>query len=85
MVNDVLQNSKEFVKSLDFAILESSNAEFRQLITNLRNSAEIFDSELQKISESKGYYYTSSNVDENEIKKNVFIEEIATEIQKIKF
>ena len=67
MVNDVLQNSKEFVKSLDFAILESSNAEFRQLITNLRNSAEIFDSELQKISESKGYYYTSSNVDENEI------------------
>ena len=67
MVNDVLQNSKEFVKSLDFAILESSNAELRHLITNLRNSAEIFDSELQKISESKGYYYTSSNVDENEI------------------
>lgn len=67
MVNDVLQNSKEFVKSLDFAILESSNVEFRQLITNLRNSAENFDSELQKIAESKGYCYATSNVNENEI------------------
>ena len=56
MVNDILQNSKEFVKSLDETILESSNLEFRQMIVTLRNSAECFEGELYKVAESKGYY-----------------------------
>ena len=67
MVNDVLQNSKSFVKNLDDVILESTNIEFRQLITNLRNSAESFEYELHKIAESKGYYLTSSKAEESEI------------------
>ena len=67
MVNDVLQNSKSFVKNLDDVILESTNIEFRQLITNLRNSAENFEYELNKIAESKGYYLNSSKVEESEI------------------
>lgn len=67
MVNDVLQNSKEFVKYLDDTILESSNIEFRQMITTLRNSAESFECELHKVAESKGYYLASSKAEENEI------------------
>ena len=67
MVNDILQNSKEFVKSLNETILESSNLEFRQIITTLRNSAENFEGEIYKIAESKGYYSSASKAEENEI------------------
>lgn len=67
MVNDVLQNSKEFVKTLDETILESGNSEFRQMITILRNSAESFEGELNKIAESKGYYIAPQKADESEI------------------
>ena len=67
MVNDILQNSKEFVKLLDNTILDSGNAEFRQLIITLRNSAENFEGELNKIAESKGYYSSSPKVDEEEL------------------
>lgn len=67
MVNDILQNSKEFVKLLDDTILESRNIEFRQMITTLRNTAENFDCEIRKIAESKGYYIPSSKVEESEI------------------
>lgn len=67
MVNDVLQNSKEFVKSLDETILESENTEFRQVIITLRNSAESFEGELNKIAESKGYYSSSPKAEESEI------------------
>ena len=67
MVNDILQNSKEFVKLLDNTILESGNLEFRQLVITLRNSAESFEGELNKIAESKGYYIPSQKVDEEDI------------------
>lgn len=67
MVNDILQNSKEFVKSLDETILESANAEFRQMIITLRNSAESFEGELNKVAESKGYYSSSPKAEEHEI------------------
>ena len=67
MVNDILQNSKEFVKSLDEAILESGNLEFRQMIISLRNTAESFEGELHKVAESKGYYTASQKADESEI------------------
>lgn len=67
MVNDILQNSKEFVKSLDETILESSNLEFRQMIVTLRNSAESFEGELYKVAESKGYYSSAQKAEENEI------------------
>lgn len=67
MVNDILQNSKEFVKTLDETILESSNSEFRQMIITIRNSTESFEGELNKIAESKGYYTPSLKADDNEI------------------
>ena len=67
MVNDILQNSKEFVKSLDETILESSNLEFRQMIVTLRNTAETFEGELSKVAESKGYYSSAEKAEENEI------------------
>ena len=67
MVNDILQNSKEFVKSLNETILESSNLEFRQIITTLRNSAENFEGEIYKIAESKGYYSSATKAEESEI------------------
>ena len=67
MVNDVLQNSKEFVKSLNETILESSNSEFTQMIITLRNSAESFEVELNKVAESKGYYLPSPKAEESEI------------------
>ena len=67
MVNDILQNSKDFVKILDDTILESDNLEFRQGIISLRNSAESFESELKKIAESKGYYFSSLKAEETEI------------------
>lgn len=67
MVNDVLQDSKEFVKSLNETILESDNLEFRQMIMLLRNSAESFEGNLSKIAETKGYYISSPKADEVEI------------------
>lgn len=67
MVNDVLQDSKEFVKSLDEAILESDNSEFRQMVMLLRNSAESFEGSLSKIAETKGYYISSPKAEESEI------------------
>ena len=67
MVNDILQNSKEFVKSLDETILESNNFEFRQMVVTMRNSAENFEGELCKVAETKGYYSSSPKVEENEI------------------
>ena len=75
MVNDILQNSKEFVKVLDETILESNNSEFRQMIITLRNSSESFEGELQKIAESKGYYSSSLKAEENEIQylKKMFL------------
>ena len=75
MVNDTLQNSKEFVKALDEAILDSSNQELRQMLILMRNSAESFDGELRKIAESKGYYFPSPKADESEVvalKKSFF-------------
>lgn len=67
MVNDVLQNSKEFVKLLDDTILESDNLEFRGLVTLIRNSAESFEGNLSKLAKAKGYYIASSKADESEI------------------
>lgn len=67
MVNDTLQDSKEFVKSLNETILESDNLEFRQMIMLLRNSAESFEGNLSKIAETKGYYISSPKADESEI------------------
>ena len=67
MVNDILQDSKEHVKLLNETILESSNFNFRQMTILLRNSAESFEGELYKISESKGYTLPSLKTEESEI------------------
>lgn len=67
MVNDILQNSKDFIKALDETILESNNLEFRQMIILIRNSSESFEGNLSKIAETKGYYIPSLKVDESEI------------------
>ena len=67
MVNDILQDTKNFVKLLDDSILESNNLGFRQMVITLRNSAENYEGELYKIAESKGYYFPSESVEEIEI------------------
>lgn len=67
MVNDILQNSKDFAKILNDTILESGNSEFRQIIVAIRNMIENFEGELYKIAESKGYYLSSKKAEESEI------------------
>lgn len=69
MVNDILNESKNFIKYYTDGIIEAENIELRNIFQNLRNTLENFQYDLFKISESKGYYIPVQIADLNEIKK----------------
>lgn len=69
MVNDILNDFKNFIKSYTDSIIETENIELRNTFKNIRNSLEIFQYELFKISESKGYYESIQIADLKEIEK----------------
>lgn len=69
MVNDILNDSKNSIKSYTDTVIECENVELRNIIQNLRNSLENFQYNLFKISESKGYYIPAQAVKQDEIDK----------------
>ena len=69
MVNDILTDSKNGVKSYAGAIVEAQNVELRTTFQNLRNSLECFQYDLYKVAESKGYYIPAETAKQEEIDK----------------
>ena len=69
MVNDILESTKNNIKTYSEAITESANMNLRQTIQNIRNTTESFQYELFKLAESKGYYIPAEPAKPNEINK----------------
>lgn len=69
MVNDILEQTKNSIKTFSGAITETSNMNLRQTLQNLRNNSESFQYELFKVAESKGYYYPAEPAKQEEINK----------------
>ena len=69
MVNDILESTKNNIKTYSEAITESANMNLRQTIQNIRNTTESFQYELFKLAESKGYYIPAEPAKPNEIDK----------------
>ena len=77
MVNDILNDLKNSVKTYTDVIAETDNVELRSNLQGLRNLLENFQYNLFKISESKGYYIQSQNAkleDINQVKNDLNIE-----------
>lgn len=69
MVNDILEGTKNDIKTYSEAITESENINLRQTIQNIRNTTESFQYELFKLAKSKGYYIPAEPAKPNEIDK----------------
>lgn len=69
MVNDILNDTKNSIKSYSGAIVETENIELRTTIQTLRNSLEGFQYDLFKVAESKGYYIPAQTAKPEEIDK----------------
>ena len=69
MVNDILNDSKNFIKYYTDIIIETENIELRNTFKNIRNTLETFQYDLFKISESKGYYAPIQIADLKEMEK----------------
>lgn len=67
MVNDILANVKADLTAYQTAITESSNAQLRQTLQQIRNSDECFQYELYKVAENKGYYKPAAKATTTEI------------------
>lgn len=74
MVNDILEGTKNDIKTYSEVITEAENMNLRQTIQNIRNTTESFQYELFKLAESKGYYVPAqqAKLDEiNKVKENI--------------
>lgn len=67
MVNDILSNSKESLKSYQSVITESANTNLRQTLQEIRNSTETFQYDLFRVAQLKGYYTPAAPASTNEI------------------
>ena len=69
MVNDILENSSNFLKEYEACIVETKNMELRKLLQNLKNNYESFQYEIEKLAESKGYSVSEETATKDEINK----------------
>ena len=67
MVNDILSNSKESLKTYQTVITEAENTNLRQTLQEIRNSSETFQYDLFRIAQLKGYYSPAGAATINEI------------------
>ncbi len=67
MVNDILSDTKESLKTYQSVITEAGNTNLRQTLQEIRNSAETFQYDLYRVAELKGYYSPASPASSNEI------------------
>ena len=56
MVNDILNGTKEELKTYQGVITETDNMQLRSTIQQIRNNCESFQYELFKVAQAKGYY-----------------------------
>ena len=56
MVNDILNGTKEELKTYQGVITETDNMQLRSTIQQIRNNCESFQYELYRVAQSKGYY-----------------------------
>ena len=76
MVNDILEGSKNSLKSYENAIVESENTNLRQTLQEIRNSCETFQYDLYRVANLKGYYKPSQKATTTEV------ETVKTELQQ---
>ena len=67
MVNDILESSKESLKTYQGVIIEAANTNLRQALQEIRNSGETFQYDLFRVAQMKGYYNPADTASINEI------------------
>ena len=67
MVNDILESSKESLKTYQGVIIEAANSNLRQALQEIRNSGETFQYDLFRVAQMKGYYNPAETASINEI------------------
>ena len=67
MVNDVLSGVNNSLNAYASVITQAANPEFRKTIQDIRNSSEVFQYELFKVAQSKGYYQPASIATQDEV------------------
>ena len=67
MVNDILESSKESLKTYQGVIIEAANTNLRQALQEIRNSGESFQYDLFRVAQMKGYYNPAEAASTNEI------------------
>ena len=67
MVNDVLNGTKEELKTYEDVITETDNMQLRSTIQQIRNNCESFQYELYRVAQSKGYYKPAEQATPQEI------------------
>ena len=67
MVNDILEGTKNNLKTYENIIVETENTNLRQTIQEIRNSNETFQYDLFRIASLKGYYSPAAQATQNEI------------------
>lgn len=67
MVNDILNGTKEELKTYQGVITETDNMQLRSTIQQIRNNCESFQYELYRVAQSKGYYKPAEQATPQEI------------------
>lgn len=67
MVNDILNGTKEELKTYQGVITETDNMQLRSTIQQIRNNCESFQYELYRVAQSKGYYKPADQATPQEI------------------
>lgn len=67
MVNDVLSMVNSSLTGYASAIAQASNPQLRQALQQIRNSDEIFQYNLYKLAEQKGYYKPAQQANQSDI------------------
>ncbi|HEX9060292.1 MAG TPA: spore coat protein [Clostridia bacterium] len=67
MVNDILSSVNSSLSNYASAISQSSNPELRQVITQIRNNCEVFQYDLYKMAEQKGFYKPAESAAQSDI------------------
>ncbi len=67
MVNDIISTLNSSITGYANVITQASNQQFRQAVTQMRNNCEVFQYDLYKIAEQKGYYKPASPADQSDM------------------
>jgi spore coat protein CotF len=67
MVNDVLSMINSSITGYGSVITQANDQQFRQTVQQVRNNCEMFQYNLYKVAEQKGYYKPASQADQSEV------------------